>query len=54
MRLAGLTRETGLKWSCAEDRHTLGRQLARAGLDERTIAELNGNSPAIVRRHSAA
>jgi len=53
-RLADLNRKAGLEWSCAEYRHTFGTQLAMAGRDERTIAELMGNSPAIVRRHYAA
>ena len=53
-RLANLNRKAGLTWSCAEYRHTFGTQLAMAGRDERTIAELMGNSPAIVRRHYAA
>ena len=35
-------------------KHTFDTQLAMAGRDERTVAELMGNSPAIVRRHYAA
>lgn len=52
--LADLNQKAGLDWSCAEYRHTFGTQLAMAGRDERTIAELMGNSPEIVRRHYAA
>ena len=44
----------GLRWNCLAYRHTFGTQLAMAGRDERTIAELMGNSPTIVRRHYAA
>lgn len=53
-RLADLNRKAGLEWSCAEYQHTFGTQLAMAGRDERTIAELMGNSPEIVRRYYAA
>lgn len=52
--LADLNRRAGVDWTCAAFRHTFGTQLALAGRDERTIAELMSNSPAIVRRHYAA
>ena len=52
--LAKENAEHGLSWNCLAYRHTFGTQLAMAGRDERTIAELMGNSPAIVRRHYAA
>lgn len=52
--LRNLNKARGLTWSCGDFRHTFGTQLAMAGRDERTIAELMGNSPEIVRRHYAA
>lgn len=47
-------REAELKWTCLDNRHTFGSQLAQRGVSLYKIATLLGNSPEICRRHYAA
>jgi len=44
----------GLKWSCADYRHTFGSHLAQKGVSLYKISSLMGNSPEICRKHYAA